>query len=165
MCQLCCLVSVHAICSLSFTITDSKTSKILKSRFSSYLHLDIWKRVREKKLPWSQHFSFHVFFLLKVLFGQNKIWQIPWGQEEKRNLNILLEIWKTYLRVPSCNFTSTVYRLLGGAQGLIFSPTKEIKKCARNKRQSLGTSLKPACCFLGNCVWDKWTQAPGQRGV
>lgn len=131
-------------------------------------HICIWifeKEWGRKSFPEVSTFHFMVFSFWKCCLDKTRHDKYPEDRRKKRNLNTLLEIWKTYLRVPSCNFTSTVYRLLGGAQGLFFSPTKEIKKCTRNKLQSLGTSLEPACCFLGNCVWDKWMQALGQRGV
>lgn len=105
---------------LSFTIIDSKTSKILQSMFSFCLHLDIWKRVRGKKASLKLVLLISYFFPFESVFGQNKSWQIPWGQGEEGNLNSLLEIWKACVWVQSCNFTSTAYRLLRAAQGFFF---------------------------------------------
>lgn len=59
------------VCSLRCTIIDSKSSKILKSKFRSYLLLDIWKRAGGKSFleVGTSHFIVCVCVSVCVLFS------------------------------------------------------------------------------------------------
>jgi len=139
--------------SLSFTVIDRKTSKILKSRFGSYLRLNIWKRVCVGKVSLKLAFISLYFFPVESVVRTKQKMKNTLRTGGRRKFKNLVK------NLKSLGFESSHATLLPQSivclevpRGLFF-PTREIKKCNRNKLQSLGT-LKPDCSFQGRCVRD-----------